>query len=216
MTWHFEVPCPHLYPRYFLEGRKLRQIEPIVKSSAELREALADPQLWRAVVDQLESHDAFFEPRVFNADFGDHSALARTLRRAWGQKRLRETRAIMHGPDGFTNATGAVDTARVILERFAKDVRARGQLPVVLLFDNRGYADHLYQALGPWLEERGVPFIATRDIAPASDLSNFVPNGHFIEEVDLELGRALAALLADHGVGQAPVTRGTVQREEAS
>ena len=195
MTWNFENPSPHMYPRFVLENGELARIDPPISTMAELRAALADPARWREVTSALAEHDAFYDTFVFDAGPADASSLARSLRRSWGQRQSRATRARFYGPAGFTNVSGAVDTARVILERFAAQVREDGKRPVVLLFNDRGYADDLYRALAPTLDAHDIPYVSTHTMAPASNLANFIADGHFTPENDVLFARAFLDLL---------------------
>lgn len=196
-TWNFEAPSPHFYPRYRLEGGALASTPPPIASLAELREALADPARFAALRAALEQNDAFYDPLVFRESALDRSLLARALRRAWGQRGKRETIARFHGPDGYSNELGTIDVSRAIVREFASSVRADGKLPVLLLLQDQGYADHLYRALLPVIEETGVDFVSTHEIAPASDLSNFVRDGHFTPENDRRIGRALGRTILE-------------------
>lgn len=190
-TWNFEAPSPHFYPRYRLEGGALASVPPPIASLAELREALADPARFETLRAALAQNDAFYDGLVFRESALDRSLIARALRRAWGQRGKRGTIARFHGPDGYTNELGAIDVSHAILREFAASVRADGKLPVLLLIHDRGYADHLYRAFLPVIEEAGVDFVSTHELAPAANLANFVRDGHFTPENDRRIARAL-------------------------
>ena len=181
MTWNFDAPSPHFYPRYALEQGSLRVYEPPVGSTAELRRALRDPKQFEELVEWVATHDAFYDAITFRASLTDHSPIARVIRRGWGQRQFERARARAYGPEGFRNDSGAVDTAIALLIEAAKSTRERGQRFIVLLFCNRGYQDHLYRAIGVPLETQGVEVVSTHLLAPPDDLSLFVPDGHFTE-----------------------------------
>jgi hypothetical protein len=191
-TWNFEAPSPHFYPRFTLENGALVARPPAVASLDALRGILADDAAFTELLAQLEASDAFYDPFTFRASWLDRSVIARTLRRAWGQRAKRDTIARFHDAHGYTNEEQAVDVARAIVRAFVADVRAEGRLPVLLLIHDRGYADHLYQALRPVIEETRVDTVSTHEIAPAGEPANFVQDGHFTPEIDVQIGAELA------------------------
>ena len=195
MTGFWEGPAPHTYPRYILdEGGRLRSIDPLVPSEEELRAALIDDSKWSEFVRQLALHDAFFDPLVFHSVL-DGSASFRLLRRGWGQTQSRAVTARLHSIDGFDPEVVAV--ARAILKAFVARAREGGRPIVVMLFNDRGFADHLDKALVPVLEANEVHFVSSHDFAPAGNLANFVPDGHFRPGIERELGRRLAAAIRE-------------------
>lgn len=195
MTWHFEAPSPHFYPRFFVQDGELREWPPPARSLAEFREIMHDPGRWQAMVEHLRGHDSFYDPFAFEANCLDSSVVMRALRRAWAVGVYQREIARHHDSDGFTDHLGSVTTASRIVQAFAEAARADGRLPVVLLFNNRGYSDHLYRALRATLEAHDIPYLSTHEFAPAEDLGNFLPDGHFVAEVDAEMAARLSALI---------------------
>lgn len=191
MTAWFEAPTPFTYPRYRLIDGKLEATDPFLHSMADLRAALREPARWQAYVDFLRQNDPAFDPWVFESDLLDHSALARLVRRGYGQKHLHDVNARYWGPDGFTNADGLLDVSVALMADFAAQAKAKGQLPYIILFQDRGYQDHLVRAFGERLDHLGLPYFSTHQIAPSTNPRNFVPDGHFRPEVEMELARAL-------------------------
>ncbi len=197
-TWNFEAPSPHFYPRFALEGGVLVSSPPPIASLADLRDALADESRFARVVETLRENDAFYDPFVFRQSALDDSVLARTLRRAWGQRRKRDTIDRFHdAKEGFTNEEEALDVARAIVRAFVAQARQDRVIPVLLLINDQGYGDHLYRALLPVIEETRVDTVSTHEIAAANDPANFVRDGHFTHENDLRIGRALGEAI--HG-----------------
>jgi hypothetical protein len=190
MTAWFEAPVPFTYPRYFLNKGKLDAIDPFIHTMAEMRTALREPARWDAYVDFLRKNDPAFDSWVLESDVFDHSSLARLIRRSYGQKHLHDVNSRYWGADGFTNADGLLDTSIAIMADFASKVRARGQLPYIILFQDRGYKDHLVKAFGASLDRLGIPYFSTHLIAPSTDARNFIPDGHFRHDVEIELARA--------------------------
>src|ERR671922_1723815 len=56
MTWNFEVPSPHFYPRYRLVDNRLAAHVPSVMTLAQLQAALADPLRWETLVAEIAAH----------------------------------------------------------------------------------------------------------------------------------------------------------------
>lgn len=190
MTWGFEAPSPYTYPRWVLEDGKLKAIQPVLQSSAELRAALKDPARWGRFVDQLRAYDLSYSPLLFEAGPSDLSATLRAAKRGLGQRhqdavieRYRPSEA------GFVDTDGILSVARAILVQFAAEVRADGAKPIVILFHDRGYGDDLYRAVSQALIDNRVPFLSTHDIAPAGEAASFVADGHFRRSFDVVFAR---------------------------
>ncbi len=198
MTWQFEVPAPYSYPRYKLEDGKLKATMPKINSLAELRTAFHQPTLWHDYVKQLQENDEYYSPFLFSHNFLDNSAIIRMARRAFAQRHQENLASQVYSKkDGF-NPEVDVPVLRAIATEFAATVKADGKLPILLLFNDKGHADHLYQALKPTLESNSIPFISTHTIAPAADLRNFVADGHFNKSVDQKIGQAMLSLINQH------------------
>ena len=190
MTWGFEAPTPYMYPRYRVVGGRLEARAPPLQTLDDLRATLADPKRWAALRDLLATEDAAFDPVTFGEDLFDHLTLGRMVRRALGHQHQVSFTARYHDGSGFKNQDGIIDVARALLQDFGRTAVADGRLPIVLLFDDRGYAGHLDAVLARSLDEAHIAYLSSDPIAPASDLNNFVPNGHFTPAIDERLARA--------------------------
>jgi hypothetical protein len=78
---------------------------------------------------------------------------------------------------------------------FAATAKADGKRPIVLVLNDRGYEDHLFQALKPTLESASIPYVSTHNIAPATDIRNFVGDGHFTASANKLIAEAVLKLL---------------------
>ena len=67
--------------------------------------------------------------------------------------------------------------------------------PIVLVFNDRGYSDHLYRIFAETLEEHDIAHLSTHETAPASELSNFIPDGQIRPDLDEEFGKQLRELI---------------------
>ena len=85
--------------------------------------------------------------------------------------------------------------ARAILKAFVARAREEGRPVVVMLFNDRDFSNHLDEALTPLLHESEVEFVSSHEFAPAGNLANFVPDGHFRPDIERELGRRLATAI---------------------
>jgi hypothetical protein len=189
MTWGFEAPTPYMYPRYRLVRGQLQEFPVPLETLEDLRAVLANPARWAAFRGLLATEDAAFDGLTFDRNLFDHLALGRMVRRALGHQHQADFIARYHDASGFKNQDGILDVARALLLEFGRTAVADGRLPIVLLFDDRGYPGHLDAALARTLDEAHIPYVSSDTIAPASDLNNFIPNGHFTPEIDEQLAR---------------------------
>lgn len=195
MTWGAEVPAPYTFPKYKVEQGKLQAIQPQIQSLDQLRAAMQSPEQWNAFVHQLQTNDRFFNAFTFEQTILDNSALFRLLRRAWAKADQEGRTAQIHSKDGFNEQWEQATVLKRIVEEFSTTAKQDGIMPIVLLINDRGYDDHLYQLLRSTLEQNAIPFVSTHDIAPATDQKNFVGDGHFIPEVDQKIAAKVLALI---------------------
>jgi len=190
MIWGFEAPTPFTYPRYRLENDELHETEPPITDLAGLRGALGDLQAFRVFRATLKANDPGFSAFLFDEDVLDASVLGRLVRRSLGHKHQTEFIDRYHSSAGFVNRDGLLDVARALLIEFARGVRADGRVPFVVLFENRGYAGHLVDALGTTLEANDIPYVSSGNTAPATNRGNFVADGHFTAEANRRIAEA--------------------------
>ena len=195
MTWGAEVPAPYTFPKYKLENGHLAAIQPEVSSLAELRTTLSQPQQRDAYVDQLRTNDQFFDSFVFDKNILDNSAIVRMIRRAWAKSHQDNITSQIHTPTGFNPNWEQAPVLKRMVEEFAASAKQDGKLPIVLLFNDQGYDDHLYRLLKPTLEQHQIPFVSSHEVAPATDRSNFVADGHFTPAVDQRLAAKVLAVI---------------------
>src|SRR5919199_346097 len=194
MTWQFEGPAPYTYPRYFVEEGKLKAIWPTILSLTQLRAAHQDKAQWDAFVTQMREHDGFFNSFLFEHNWLDNSAIVRMIRRAWAQRHQTTITNQIHSPTGFNEET-EIPVLRAMVAEFAATAKADGKRPIVLVLNDRGYDDHLFQALKPTLESASIPYVSTHNIAPATDIRNFVGDGHFTTSANKLIAEAVLKLL---------------------
>ena len=195
MTWGAEVPAPYTFPKYRLENGQLKAIQPEVTSLTKLRTTLSQPQQRNAFVEQLRSNDQFFDSFVFEKNLLDDSAIVRMIRRAWAKSHQDSITSQIHTSAGFNPNWDQVPVLKRMVEEFAATAKRDDKLPIVLLFNDQGYDDHLYRLLKPTLEQNQIPFVSSHDIAPATDRSNFVADGHFTPVVDRLLAEQVLTVI---------------------
>jgi hypothetical protein len=96
-----------------------------------------------------------------------------------------------------------IDVTAALVKAFAAQARSDGNLPVVLAINDFGYADHLHRVLAPAVADSGAVYLSTHEIAPATDSSNFMDDGHFIPAKNDLIARRLAELV-NQRLGRAP------------
>jgi hypothetical protein len=189
LTTSFEAPQPFSYPRYLLAYDELRELKPVVQGPDDLRDAAK----MHAYLDQLAQEDAYYDPALFYGSLLDRSVIFRLLRRAYAHSHIRNTdmRLINDGFDFRPNPeVGPV--MKAMLHDFAKSARNRDQIPMVILFQDRGMgSDSLYRLLGRDLEQNGIAFVRSDQIASTADSRNFIGDGHFTAAIDHKIAEAV-------------------------
>lgn len=188
MTSSFESPSPHFYPRYHIDDKnRIVKYEMDINSLSELRNTIGDAESWKQAKQYLAAQDSFYDSVIFEHDLLDYSVYLRLVKRAWGQRSLTRNVERYHDQTGFKNEERLVELARGLVSEFADSVRADGAIPYVMLFNDRGYSDHLYQVLKPVLASKDIDYYSTHQKYPASNLDNFIADGHFKPEIDVEI-----------------------------
>jgi hypothetical protein len=205
-TWSREVPMPHLYPKFSLDetGNNLVLTPPPASTLSEFRTLLQTEAGQESLRGFLATHDSFYDPFVDQRTILDYSTMIRLVRRAYGQRQKQEIIGRFYSPEtGFTNHANQVTVLRMMVREFIGQARADGQTPVVLLFNDRGYSDHLFQALADLIEETGVPYISSHRFLRADEFDKFRPDGHFKPEYDRQIAECLRDLIISSRSGLA-------------
>jgi hypothetical protein len=206
----FEQPQPFTYPRYRLERGHLVAVDPPIADLAGLRSVLATHDAWRDYIAALGRQDPFVSPFLSNHDLLDYSIVAKMLRRGWGQRHIDEMTARLRGGGDFDGDPQLVAMLQALVIDFTRRVRAAGGRPVILLFEDRGYDGVLRRTIVPTLTAHHVPYVLSADIAPATDASIFLPDGHFLPSIDRKIAEALRPIIV-RGNG-APVVSAAPRR----
>ena len=197
-TWQFEAPAPFTYPKYIVKDGQLKAIWPHMQTLSELYVAMENKQQWNEFAAQLREHDRYFNSFLFYQNPLDYSAMVRLIRRAWAQKHQEKIVNKIYSSDGFKLESEEITALRLMVTNFATTAKADGKLPIVLLLNDRGYDNHLFQALKPTLEADSIPFISTHNIAPATDIRNFVSDGHFTKAAEKLIAEEVLNLINLH------------------
>jgi hypothetical protein len=195
MNLMVDVPAPFTFPHYELQASKLVEITPQVQSLGQLRQTFQDPQKQQAFGSQLQQHDRFFDPFIYQQNLLDHSAVLRMIRRAWAKTHQEQVESQIHDRNGFDPNWEQVPVLKAMVREFAASARADGKRPLVILFNDRGFDDHLYQLLQPTLTASQIPYISTHDIAPATDGTNFSSDGHFTQAANQKIAEKTLSVI---------------------
>jgi hypothetical protein len=195
MTWSFDLPMPYTTDRFYLEGNQLQVIHPPYTSFERYVDTFNDPAKWFSVRGLFSKYDTMYNLFIMRANVLDHSALFRLIRRAYGQRFLRNARKAVLDGSGFRADSEQVQVARAMIREFAIQARRDGVLPVIFLVNNFGYSDFLFKALSPVLLEDHIPYLSSHTIVSPDDPRGYLPDSHFTDEVDDKLARALAQII---------------------
>lgn len=191
-TINFEMAAPYTYPIYSIKNGNIYTVDPIVHSLEELRLALSDhPELWHEYLAMMRAKATTYNSWIFESDLFDYSSLGRLVRRGIGQKHIKDVTARYWNVNGFNNADGLLDIANGLITDLVADVRARGQLPYILLIQDKGYKDHLAKVFETQLKKLDVPYLSTHTIVSSTDPRNFVSDGHFTPEMTKKIAYVL-------------------------
>ncbi|MBN8808836.1 MAG: hypothetical protein J0I47_11490 [Sphingomonas sp.] len=197
MTWNVSFPLAYTQDRYLIGGDgKLRVITPPYESFTDFVATLDDPRKWAAAVAMYERYDPFYDSLMFRATWLDHSTLVRLARRAWINRRDRETAGDVLTARGFNADSEAVRVANAIIAQFAAMARHNGQVPVIYVVNNYGYGDQLHRALADTLERDHIPYLSSESVVDPNDPSNYLPDTHFTDANDQKLAQALDQVIA--------------------
>ena len=195
MTWGAEVVAPFTFPKYYLEEGNLKAIWPSIDSLETLRLAKQNETRWQAFVTQLQNHDRFYNTFSFEQNFLDNSAVARMIRRAWTQNDKSQKLNQIHSSKGFNETWSGIAVLNEMVKEFTQTAKADGKFPIVLVINNRGYDNHLFKAIESTLSKDSIPYISTHEIVPASDMTNFVSDGHFTPEANQKIAQQVIKLI---------------------
>ncbi|MBN8814153.1 MAG: hypothetical protein J0J06_01745 [Sphingomonas sp.] len=199
MTWNVSFPLAYTQDRYFIDGAgKLQVVTPPYESFADYTATLNDPQKWAAAVAKFQRYDPFYDPLMFRATPLDHSTLVRLARRAWINKRDRETASDVLTAKSFNPDSEAVKVANAIIAEFAATARRNGQLPVIYIVNNYGYGNQLFRALRMTIQRDRIPYLSSDTVVDPNNPANYLPDTHFTDENDRRLAQALDRVIADN------------------
>ena len=100
----------------------------------------------------MKEYDSPFSSFVFDSNISDRSALIRLIRRGWANRTVAQAESRIHHPQkGFDIQSPEIKTLKAILTEFTEMANSAQQKPVIILISDRGYENHLYEALAPHL-----------------------------------------------------------------
>lgn len=191
MNWNSSFALPYTADRFVLENGELRQIKPPYDSFAEYARALEDPAAWDAASSAFARTDPFYDPWLLRETWLDNSTLVRMARRAWAQSRDRGMRDGVIDARGYDADSEAVRVANAMVADFARQARARGQIPVVYVVDSFGFGDQLSRALAATLRRDRIAHLATHTVVDPRAAAGYLPDSHFTDANERRLARAM-------------------------
>ncbi len=195
LTYNYDFAEPYTSDRFYIDKDRLRVVRPPFTSFKEYTQAFYDPKEWAAARDVFAEHDPLYNRFLFRANIFDHSSLFRLIRRAYAQRVTREERKNVLDTNGFNPDCEQVQVANEIVRDFARRARSDKLIPVIFIVNNFGYSDFMYQAIRPTLDAEKIPYLSSHTIVSPSDPRGYLPDGHFTDEVDDKLARALAEII---------------------
>lgn len=190
-TWVFEQPAPYSYPIYWPEGDGLRRVEPLVNSAEALRALSENPETKADWYAQLKAEDQFYSPLTFGATWADASPFARLVRRSFAISHIAKTKQEI-----ISGGHPHKEVLELMIKSFADTARADGQIPVVFLIQGQDRSDvDLLALTQDALRANDVPYLATAEHINPKDATNFIPDGHFLPEIDRIFAQEFIALV---------------------
>ena len=198
MTWNIDAPIPYTADRFVLNNGKLVVNSPPYMSFEQYVQTFYDRAKWDASLDAFAQHDSMYNALIMKSSLFDHSSLYRLVRRAYGQRFLRNANGAVLSQAGFRPDAEQVKVAQAMIHEFAMRAREDKMVPLIFLVNNLGYSDYLFQALRPALEKDNVPYLSSHQVVSPDDPRAYLPDSHFTDEVDDRLARALIAIIKSH------------------
>jgi hypothetical protein len=195
MTWNIDAPMPYTADRFYVENAQLRVIHPPYTSFEQYVQTFYDPTKWSAALDLFAKDDSMYNSLIMRASIFDHSSLYRLVRRAYGQRFIRNSRKASIDQTGFRPDSEQIGVARMIVHEFAAQARSDSMIPVIFLVNNLGYSDYLFQALKPALNADKIPYVSSDSVVSPNDPRGYLPDSHFTDDGDDELARELVKLI---------------------
>ena len=191
-TWVFEQPAPMTYPVFRLSDDGLERIDPLVQTAEQQRSLSENLEAARAWVKQLSTEDVFFSTVAFGVPILDTSPFARLVRRSLAVGAVEDTKEQILTEDAYPYE----EVLRRMIVAFAATARDDGQIPVVMLIQTHDRRDaDVLAIVAPVLEEFYIPYFATAEQFDPNNISGFVADGHYKNEIDDLFGRKFLEVL---------------------
>jgi 3-dehydroquinate dehydratase len=192
----FEYPAPFTYPKYQVINSHPQAQYPPIMSLEDFRATLYDQDKWVKYIAYLQAEDSYYQPFLFHESFIDYFATIRFFRRSWSKRHSNQVlTSIYQHETGFDESSVEIQALQKMVVEFTKQVRKDNQLPLLILFNNRGYSDHLYRALADVIRENKIPTVSSHNIVPAENVENFAPDGHFTHLADKKIAKVVLEVI---------------------
>lgn len=190
----FEVPAPYTFPAFSMQGGALKETAPVLRSEAEFRRVLLEQgERWHTFETQVAKHDPTYDAFKFQSSLLDESTLIRLARRGWVAGKVSDQKSTgEHGQ----NVPACIDThapaAIELLKRWHGEASAAHERLIVVLIQDKGFAESLTRTLAPRLKSAGLTVVDSSDVIDARNPRNFVADGHFTAKADAELAKLVS------------------------
>jgi hypothetical protein len=122
------------------------------------------------------------------------------LRRAYGQHRSREIAKATNRATSQIISQQLAPVLQAMTVEFARKSRSAGKRPIILLLQDKGYEQVLFDVLKNTMSEHNIDFISTHDITPSTDSSNFLSDGHFTNAANIRIASKLQVLICRNAI----------------
>jgi hypothetical protein len=195
LTYNYDFAEPYTSDRFYLDKDHLQIVHPPFDSFKQYVQTFYDPTKWEAARNVFARSDPLYNGFLFRTNVLDHSSLFRLIRRAYAQRVSRNQRSAVLDASGYRPESEQVQVANEIVRDFSRQARADKLIPVIFIVNNFGYSDFMYQAIRATLVAENIPYLSSHTIVSPNDPRGYLSDGHFTDQVDEKLARALADII---------------------
>lgn len=193
----FEVPAPYTFPAFRLQGTTLAETPPVLRTEAEFRRALLEQGAkWQAFEAQAAKHDPTYDAFKFQSNALDESTLIRLARRGWVAGKVNNLKDTgEHGQAVPACIEAHAPAAIALLKLWHQQAQAANERLIVVLIQDKGFAESLTRTLRRQLESSGLTVVDSSEAVDSRNPRSFVADGHFTAASDARLAAQLLQVI---------------------